>query len=558
MTMTCRKLSAVAGIVVLAVSATAEQPLTMLRFASVQTRSTGEWQETLKAFRDHPRCCDDVWFSTGESFPSLDWHRERLKTLSTAAEDLRRLGIGVSLQFEATIGHGDDFLTAAEKRIFDKPWTGWTCVDGTECRYCSCPRQPAFLDRLAAVSAIYATIRPAVVWIDDDLRTFNHYPSVNETGCWCARCIADFSNEEKRNWTRESLAAALKDDEAVRIRWLDFSSRSCGEIATVIARAFLKVSPETKMGFQCGFEHRRDHEERIIVRALAAASGKKVGVRVGGGAYYDDSPHIQLLKSQWMCEARKRLDLEDVTDNWCNEVETYPRAYGSRSARSIALESFSALAWGLDSVSMFILDRRSETDACYSNYLLDPLVEVNGFLHGYRTACHGTAPAGFDCPMPELDPERMRFLCGIPILHGPGVSWGTISPEKQDIGGLGVGWGEVRVDLLPDSQKTPSAKIQLVRDHFAAAASVVLKSPFLGHVIPRVAADGMLRTVGLVGTRLDPQRNLCVWVKTDKRRAMWRELGEKPVELAVDDGSDDFSVVTIPALGAWSAGYLEF
>ena len=556
--MTFQKTLPVAGIAVLAASATAEQPLSMIRFASVQTRSTEEWKGTLKAFREHPGCCDDVWFSTGESFPSLDWHRKHLKTLAPAAEDLRRLGIGVSLQFEATIGHGDDFPTEAEKRIFDKPWTGWTCSDGTECRYCSCPRQPAFLERLRAVSAIYAAIRPAVVWIDDDLRTYNHYPSVRETGCWCARCIADFSGEEKRTWTRETLAAAVRDDEAVRSRWLDFSSRSCGEIAAVIARAFLKVSPETRMGFQCGYDVDRDHEDRVIIRALAAASGKKVSVRMGGGPYYDDWPHAQLLKSQWLCEARKRLALEDVTDNWCNEVETYPRAYGSRSARSIALESFSALAWGMDSVSLFVLDRRSETDAFYSDYLLGPLAEMNRFLHGYRAACRGTTPAGFECPMPETDPGRMRFLCGIPILHGPGVSWGVISTEKQAIGGLGTGWGEVRDDLLPDCQKTPSAKIQAVRDHFAASASAVLKSPFVGHVIPRVSAGGELRTVGLIGTRLDPQRNVCVWVRTDKRKAVWREFGEKPVELAVEGGSDGFASITIPALGAWNAGYLEF
>ena len=77
--MTFQKTLPVAGIAVLAASATAEQPLSMIRFASVQTRSTEEWKGTLKAFREHPGCCDDVWFSTGESFPSLDWHRKHLK-----------------------------------------------------------------------------------------------------------------------------------------------------------------------------------------------------------------------------------------------------------------------------------------------------------------------------------------------------------------------------------------------------------------------------------------------------------------------------------------------
>lgn len=50
-------------------------PCVMLRFSSAQTRSTEEWKETAKAFAENPGCCDEVWFSTGESFPGLDWHR---------------------------------------------------------------------------------------------------------------------------------------------------------------------------------------------------------------------------------------------------------------------------------------------------------------------------------------------------------------------------------------------------------------------------------------------------------------------------------------------------
>lgn len=263
----------------------AEPPVVMMRFSSAQTRSAEEWKGTAKAFAENTGCCDDVWFSTGESFPSLDWHRKHLACVRSAAEDLRRLGIGVSLQFEATIGHGDNFPTEEEKKLFDKPWTGWTGPDGTECVSCSCPRQPDFLKRLSDVSELYAAIRPSVVWIDDDLRDVNHDPvsGSDAPGCWCRKCVSDFAAEEKRDWTRETLFAASGGDAALRDRWQAFSARSLAEVACTIARAFRRVSPQTRMGFQLGGA--TVQMDRIVVRALAKETGEKVSVRTGGGPY---------------------------------------------------------------------------------------------------------------------------------------------------------------------------------------------------------------------------------------------------------------------------------
>ena len=531
-----------------------ELPLAMLRFASVQTRSVEEWKGTARALGENPGCCQDVWFSTGESFPSVDWHRANVDRIAVAAEDVRRLGLQVSLQFEATIGHGDDFPTDEEKAVFDKPWTGWTGPDGYECRYCNCPRQPGFLKRLAEVSELYATIRPAVVWLDDDLRVMRHLPVTGKDGpgCWCAKCVADFAAAEGRDWTRETLHDAWRKDERLRERWHDFSVRSLAEAATVIARSFRKVSPKTQMGLQTSGSWRRQNE--IIVRALAAATGEKVSVRLGGGAYYDLSPYEQIAKTRQMATARRDLSLEDVVCNWCTEIETYPRAYGSRSVRSVAIESFVALGWGFDTVSWFVMDRRSESDAFYSRYLLRPLVSVSAFLGAYRAACRGTEPAGFTCP---IDAKDDRCLIGVPLLPGRGVSWGEISAEREVFRHLGPVWDGYRSDLMTDFRKTPSARIQAIRDRVSGSAPLRLASPFVGLVLPRVDDDGALRTIGLVGARLDPQADIVLSLDAAKSvRARWCELGEDARELGVDSDGDRQRIV-IPSLGAWNVGYLE-
>ena len=539
----------------LAADGHSDYPTVMLRFSPGQTHSATEWKRTAKALAENPGCCDEVWFSTSEICPSLDWHREHVRGLRSAAEDVRRLGLGVSLQVEATLGHGDGFLSEKDIRAFDKSWTGWTGPDGTECLYCNCPRQPAFLKRMADMSEIYAEIRPSVVWIDDDLRVANHAPVMGKDapGCWCAKCVADFAAEEKRSWTRETLFAAYRQDAALRDRWYDFSSRSLGEVACTIARAFRKVSPETRMGFQTCADCARMNV--IVVRALAHETGEKVSVRLGGGSYWDLSPYAALAKSTKMVEHRRVLAIEDVVDNWCTEVESYPRAYGSRSVRSVALESFSSMAWGFDTTSWFVMDRRSETDEFYSRYLLGPLVSVTRFLNGYREANRGTEPAGFTCP--GLAFNDTRKLMGLPILPGFGRSWGEISAEREKFPcSLWAVWGDFRTDLMPGFEMTPSANLQLVRDRLSSKAPLELLSPFLGLVLPRVASDGSLRTIGLIGTRLDPQFDVLLRIDTVADEVVWQELGEAPKKLAVVT-VDGRRQVTVPSIGAWNMGYLE-
>lgn len=530
-----------------------ERPTVMMRFSSAQTRSVAEWKETATAFANNRGCCDEVWFSTGESFPSVAWHRQHADCIREAAADMRKLGIGVSMQFEMTIGHGDDFPTEEEKKVFDKSWTGWTGPDGTECHYCNCPRQPGFLRRLEEISELYAVIHPSVVWIDDDLRIDRHNPVSGKDGpgCWCAKCVSGFSAEEGRPWTRETLHAEWEKNNLIRERWEDFSVRSVAEVALTIARAFRKVSPETRMGLQTGGDRKR--LSNIVLRRLEKELGDKVCLRLGGDAYYDVSPYEQIAKSRELAADRQRFELEDVVDNWCTEIESYPRAYGSRSARSIALEAFSALGWGFDTVSVFVMDRRSETDAFYSKYLLRPLISVTRFLNDYCRENVGTLPAGFICPM---DAHDIRVLIGLPLLPGIGWNWGEISAEREALPGLGAVWGDFRSNLIPDFRGTPSAKLQVVRDRLSGSAPLKVVSPFVGLVFPRVKDDGALKTIGLIGARLDDQQDIVIEIETGSENVVWRELDAVPVSLEVKV-VDGRRRITIPRIGAWNAGYLK-
>ena len=87
----------------------------------------------------------------------------------------------------------------------------------------------------------------------------------------------------------------------------------------------------------------------------------------------------------------------------------------------------------------------------------------------------------------------------------------------------------------------------------------VLESPFVGMMLPRVAADGTLRNVALMNLRLDEQGPLRLrlrGVPSGVKQVVWREMRSEPKTLSVSrDG--DVCRVEIPSLGAWNGGYLE-
>ena len=515
-------------------------PTMSLRLRGPHTATESQWRKTFAAIAANPGCCDEVWFSTGIGVPPVSWHREQAARLAKAADDLRKLRIVPSLQVQATLGHSDA-LSACED-CSAKSWTGWTGSTGVEDRFCNCPRQPAFLAYVREMSRAYAALHPGSVWIDDDLRIDNHTPATkgSRPGCWCATCLADFNAQEKASWTRESLDAALAKDEALAARWKAFSVSSIAAVARAIAEEFHAVSPETKMAFQHCFDPAALDSVRAVSAALHAASGNKVGLRPGGGMYYDVNPLDQVVKSLTAARYRKTLGDPDDVDVWCPEVESWPRAYGSRSAQSALVESFVALAYGFNSTSLLLLDTRYETDELYSRTILKPLADAAPVLKGYVAANEGTVPAGYSADVRAMAQLTRWALCGIPVLPGVG----------RDLGSL------TKRDLALDVCSVGSAMVQAARD--AHPAPAVLESPFVGLMVPRVTQKDALRSVALLNTRIDAQGPVTVRLRgvPAGAKAVWRALRRPPRPLELSRDGETVRT-TIPEIEAWNAGFVD-
>ena len=528
-------------------SSAPDDPVMMLRLRMPNTITDENWATLLSGIRANPDCCDEVWFSTGISVPPLDVHRGHAERLIKAKEDLKALGIVTSMQVQMTIGHGDSF---GNEDWSAKTWTGWTGSTGVEDKCCNCPRQEDYLEYMREMVRAYAQVKPRVMWIDDDLRYDNHKPATDNSriGCWCEKCVSDFSEREGKRWTRVSLDKAMASDKGLEERWKAFSIESLDRIARIVAEETIAVSPDTKMGYQKTFSDKDTTVVRAILKTLAEVSGKKVSYRPGGGAYYDKyHPVDQIVKSIKAARYMRVLGCSDIVESWCPEVETWPRHYGSRTGQSVLLEGFTALAYGMDAVSLFVLDNGEEPIDVQSRQMLRPLHEGAPTLKEYARANKGTSVVGFstDADMQSL----FSFgILGIPVLPGLGDNLGLLT--DSELKGVNI-------------YSQPSSEIQKFREQLEAKGKspALCLSPFIGLVIPRVDSEGALRTLGLVNCRIDSQEAIrfsLPALPSGVSSVVWRELRKDPVNLKIDREGNGVPYVEIPSISAWSAGFIEF
>ena len=529
----------------------AEPPLMMMRLRGPHTADDAQWAKTFKVLRENRAACDEVWFSTGIGFPKMEWHEAHVKRLTRYAEQLRAVGIVPSLQFQATLGHSDS-ITLIEG-VDGKTWGGFTGRGGTECKACNCPRQPKFLAYVREMARLYALFRPGSVWIDDDLRIAGHAPgspwgkvSDGWIGCWCPTCIAAFNAETGGTWTRETLDAAMAKDSALFDRWEKFAFAGIAVVARAIAEEIHKASPGTRLSYQHGAY--RNDSQLAVFRAMHEATGLPVGSRPGGGAYYDYNPNDQMIKAFGAARQRRCLGNPPWIDAWCPEIETYPRAFAGRTAQGLLNEAFVNLALGMNCTSLLIMDTRYETDEWYGENLLAPLAAEKPFFETYRRHNAGTVPAGFFDATASTPEQLYRFaLAGVPVLAGPGKSCGAVTDE------------DLSFEIGAMSSSAILALRRRMDERACGKTPIVVESPTVGLAMPRVTADGTLRSVAFVNARIDVQKPVRIRLRGVSQKVtlvVWHELRKTACTLQLErDGTDAF--VTIPALSAWNCGWLE-
>ena len=168
-------------------------------------------------------------------------------------------------------------------------------------------------------------------------------------------------------------------------------------------------------------------------------------------------------------------------------------------------------------------------------------------LEAYRRHNAGTVPAGlFDATKASAEALYRFALAGVPVLPGPGKAYGEVTDADLP---------------LPISHLSSSALLELRHKMDARSGGkmpVVVETPSIGLVVPRVAADGTLRSVAFVNARIDEQKPLSLRLRgvPAGAQATWWALRGQPVAVSVGRLSGGEATVTIPSLSAWNCGWL--
>ena len=563
--LSCALGATLCGYAALGISARAgvsDVPFCALRFG-YRYSQPDKWPGMRTALEKNLGAFDEVWFSTGVSFPKLAWHEEQARQCAAVAADLRKLGIVPSVEIQTIIGHTDAILGSGD--CSGRDWGTWVGADGTVSKHVSCPHDPRLAAYFARVGELYAAWKPGSMWIDDDVTLRNRAPMKDWSkalfGCFCDRCIGDFEKLEGRKWLREELAAAIRADKDVAARWERYQCVNFAALCKAIAAAVHKVSPGTVFGYQYGYSGRP-----AIVKGIYDGCGIPVRLRPGAGAYWDTDAHRQIDKAYQLQCLSELMGHPDWIGARCPEIESCPRTFACRTPQGAILEAFENLALGMDFLSMFVADARTdETSDFYADRLFPRLAAAMPFLRAYRDANLGTLPCGFTVDRNE--PAKLVATRGLPIVGTRSRSLGPL-PDLASIKIRMSGSGEV--DTRSREYQTRVMQIASstgITNFYARCDAAcggrlpaVFEEPVMAFVLPRVRDDGTLVTLALVNASIDRQDPVAVrlrGVPATATAAVWHQPEAKPVELAVERRGGDVRV-RLPRIGAWACGYLEF
>jgi hypothetical protein len=315
-----------------------------LRLGSLYYANEKRRNELLALLKEYRDTVEEVVFFTGPGFfpPCLSFVDRQAAQVREAIPLFRKLGLPVGLDQHTTL------LTMYEApgQSLNEPWQRMQDISGKTClTYCASDRRMQ-----AFVRELYVRLAqtgPDFIWIDDDVRL--SYPYLIQYGCYCGLCLENFAQETGKNWTRESLRAALnggalEERLAVRKQWLAHNRRYFEKLYTLIRSAVDSVNPAIQLGCMSGHSAYDGNGQQEITAALAGRDKLPVKWRPGGGFYTDDQPAEVLDKAHMIGGIVARLP-ESVTDIQ-SENEHFPCQVLQKSTTILAVEVGAYIAAG--------------------------------------------------------------------------------------------------------------------------------------------------------------------------------------------------------------------
>ncbi|MBA3707607.1 MAG: hypothetical protein H0W83_02160 [Planctomycetes bacterium] len=371
-----------------------------------------------------------IWKIDCEEFshglPTHDQIRAYLPWLERSRERLAQVGVAMSINPWATQGMRD---AGWDLRAVFPDFEWMVDITGVTARSQACPMSPGWRAWLLSSFALYAGIKPDVLWIEDDFRVHRHRPVLY--ACYCDRHVASFSQKVGRTFTRETLAAEILKPGApspVRAQWFSHVGGNMAEVLELLAARVYATNRECRLGLMCSHPAMHATERRDWDRCIRAITGHHdhAVIRPAMGNYQEATPRglydsRQLVSSTLACVRAPVLA--------CSEIENWPFSRYSKSVAFARAQVLLSAPLRCPSMSLNFYDHTGTAlaeEPQYGRMLMDIRPRVDALVDAYR-------PDG-----------RER---GIGILHAEDGGDATHLTAGQDFSAISMG-GEPWADIL--------------------------------------------------------------------------------------------------------------
>lgn len=305
---------------------------------------------------------------------TLPW----VEMISAAKPILAQHGITTSINPWMTLGHAD------RGRIINPDLNFHHMVDrnGYEATGQACPLCPEWRHYIQEMYALYASVEPYMIWIDDDFRLHNHAP-LSWGGCFCDLHLQEYSRRAGVPLTRDDFANGMLepgDPKLYRKVWLDTSHDTMIDVATMIGTSVHEVSPSTRVGLMSSAPYVHCAEGRDWEAVLEGFSGENQNPanRPHLPAYLETTGSAYV----WGFNAisRRTQAAVPIKTELYTELESFPDTRFTKSKAFTQYQLETSAVLGAKGVTFNIFDMMGNGVMRQENYH-QPLAESKDFMN---------------------------------------------------------------------------------------------------------------------------------------------------------------------------------
>ncbi|MQS75427.1 hypothetical protein [Companilactobacillus halodurans] len=200
---------------------------------------------------------------------TLDKAKELIKNVDEISQPIKELGITVSLNPWTTLNHSDRGIPL-KKELDIKPMVNY---QGVKSLSMACPGYAGFGEYISKIYAIWASIKPHELWLEDDFRHYKNAPFA--LGCFCEDHMKRYNDALGTNLSRQEFVDLMfkGGENKYRNAYLKVAREEILQVAHLIEQRVHEVSPETTLGLMSSWPEVHALEGRDWQKLLDELSG---------------------------------------------------------------------------------------------------------------------------------------------------------------------------------------------------------------------------------------------------------------------------------------------